>query len=175
MAISAQCGYNVRASGQYRNCLAIKAFKYHRNVFPIPRVWQTHRTQNPVLARGCGFKSHVRYKILHEQYVARRSFRDLPVTIKGLEDRLAKLRQDQNALNEHANDPITVGNRAYRFFESGQAASVFSHLSATMDESGLTALANATAMGIAKLSGKELPDSDLEGWNIECKIVSTDI
>ncbi len=35
--------------GQYRNCLAIKVFKYHRNVFPIPRVWQTYRTQNPVL------------------------------------------------------------------------------------------------------------------------------
>jgi len=48
LAISAQCGYNVRASGQYRSCLAIKAFKYHRNVFPIPRVWQTYRTQNPV-------------------------------------------------------------------------------------------------------------------------------
>ena len=40
--------------GQYRNCLAIKAFKYHRNVFPIPRVWQTYRTQNPVLRRGVG-------------------------------------------------------------------------------------------------------------------------
>jgi len=48
LAISAQCGYNVRASGQYRNCFAIKAFKYHRNVFSIPRVWQTYRTQNPV-------------------------------------------------------------------------------------------------------------------------------
>ena len=22
--------------------------------------WQTRRTQNPVLARGCGFKSHLR-------------------------------------------------------------------------------------------------------------------
>jgi len=61
LAISAQCGYNVRASGQYRNCLAINVFKYHRNVFPIPRVWQTYRTQNPVLARGCGFKSHLRH------------------------------------------------------------------------------------------------------------------
>ena len=52
LAISAQCGYNVRALGQYRNCPAIKAFKYHRNVFPIPRVWQTYRTQNPVLKRA---------------------------------------------------------------------------------------------------------------------------
>ena len=33
----------------------------HRNVFPIPRVWQTYRTQNPVLATACGFKSHLRY------------------------------------------------------------------------------------------------------------------
>jgi hypothetical protein len=61
LAISAQCGCNVRASGQYRICFAIKALKYHRNVFPIPRVWQTYRTQNPVLASGCGFKSHIRY------------------------------------------------------------------------------------------------------------------
>jgi hypothetical protein len=48
LAKSAQCGYNVRAFGQCRNSLAIKAFKYYRNVFPIPRVWQTYRTQNPV-------------------------------------------------------------------------------------------------------------------------------
>ena len=54
LAISAQCGYNVRALGQYRNCLAIKAFKYHRNVFPIPRVWQTYRTQNLVQANRVG-------------------------------------------------------------------------------------------------------------------------
>ncbi len=47
LAISAQCGCNVRASGQYRNCLAIKALKYHRNVFPTPLSWQTRRTQNP--------------------------------------------------------------------------------------------------------------------------------
>src|ERR1700678_3274545 len=51
LAISAQCGYNARASGRYRNCLAIKAFKYHRNVFPIPRVWQTYRTQNLVFEK----------------------------------------------------------------------------------------------------------------------------
>ena len=36
--------------------------KYHRNVFPIPRLWQKSRTQNPVLARGCGFKSHLRLR-----------------------------------------------------------------------------------------------------------------
>jgi hypothetical protein len=71
LATSAQCGYNARASGQYRNCPAIKAFKYHRNVFPIPRVWQTYRTQNTVLARGCGFNSYLRYS-------PERSFRTYP-------------------------------------------------------------------------------------------------
>ena len=51
LAPSAQCGYNVRASRQYRNCPAIKAFKHDRNLFPIRRRWQTYRTQNPVLGR----------------------------------------------------------------------------------------------------------------------------
>ena len=49
LAILAQCDYKLRAVGQNRNCFAIKAFKYHRNVFPIRRIWQTYRTQNPVL------------------------------------------------------------------------------------------------------------------------------
>jgi hypothetical protein len=26
--------------------------------------WQTRRTQNPVLATGCGFKSHLRYSVV---------------------------------------------------------------------------------------------------------------
>ena len=43
----------------YRNCLETTGFKCRSNVFPIPRKWQTSRTQNPVLARGCGFKSHL--------------------------------------------------------------------------------------------------------------------
>ena len=62
LAISAQCHYNVPSSGRHRNCLENKDFKYHCNVFPIPRIWQTSRTQNPVLARGCGFKSHLRFQ-----------------------------------------------------------------------------------------------------------------
>ena len=31
------------------------------NISPMSGRWQTRRTQNPVLARGCGFKSHLRY------------------------------------------------------------------------------------------------------------------
>ena len=48
LATSAQCRCNVNASGRCRNYLAIKPFKYQRNVFSIPRLWQTSRTQNPV-------------------------------------------------------------------------------------------------------------------------------
>ena len=50
--------------GQCGIVTALKTgFKYRCNVFPIPRVWQTYRTQNPVLVRGCGFKSHLRYSV----------------------------------------------------------------------------------------------------------------
>jgi hypothetical protein len=44
-----------------RASLGFADFKHHRNLFPMRRRWQTYRTQNPVLARGCGFKSHLRY------------------------------------------------------------------------------------------------------------------
>ncbi len=66
LATSAQCGHNIRRSSQHRNWLETKDSKHHCNVFPIPRVWQSYRTQNPVLARGCGFKSHLRYLIGNE-------------------------------------------------------------------------------------------------------------
>jgi hypothetical protein len=41
--------------------LVIEPWPCQPNLFPTPRPWQTRRTQNPVLARGCGFKSHLRY------------------------------------------------------------------------------------------------------------------
>jgi len=48
---------------------------------------------------------------LDEQYVARRSVRDLPGTIAGMSDRLAKLTTDQQTVTVHAGDPITIGGR----------------------------------------------------------------
>ncbi len=48
---------------------------------------------------------------MDEQYVARRSVRDLPVTIRGLDERLSKLRQDEQTLASHEHDPITIGSR----------------------------------------------------------------
>ena len=59
--MSAPCGYKIDGSGGWRNPLEIKAFKHHRSVLPIPRNWQTYRTQNAVPARGCGFKPHLRH------------------------------------------------------------------------------------------------------------------
>jgi hypothetical protein len=52
-------------------------------------------------------KSH-----LDEQYVARRSVRDLPGTIAGLSERLANLTADQATATTHATDPITIGSRS---------------------------------------------------------------
>jgi hypothetical protein len=50
---------------------------------------------------------------LDEQFLARRNVRDLPVTIKSLDERLTKLHQDQQTATVHADDPITVGGRNY--------------------------------------------------------------
>src|SRR5204863_4560532 len=50
---------------------------------------------------------------LDEQYVARRSVRDLPGTIASLSERLAQLTKDQDTVTAHAADPVTIGRRAY--------------------------------------------------------------
>jgi hypothetical protein len=50
---------------------------------------------------------------LDEQYVARRSVRDLPTTIAGLSERLAKLATDEATSKSHADDPIAIGGRTY--------------------------------------------------------------
>jgi N12 class adenine-specific DNA methylase len=51
-------------------------------------------------------KSH-----LDEQYVARRSVRDLPGTIAGLSERLSNLTADEATAAAHAAGPITIGSR----------------------------------------------------------------
>jgi hypothetical protein len=61
LATSAPCGHNAKTPRWRRASLGFADFKHHRNLFPMRRRWQTRRTQNPVLARGCGFKSHLRY------------------------------------------------------------------------------------------------------------------
>jgi hypothetical protein len=50
---------------------------------------------------------------LDEQYVARRSVRDLPATIASMTDRLAKLGMDEATAVAHAEDPLTIGKRAW--------------------------------------------------------------
>jgi len=48
---------------------------------------------------------------LDEQYVARRSVRDLPGTIASLNERLGKLMADETTATEHASDPTKIGSR----------------------------------------------------------------
>ena len=50
---------------------------------------------------------------LDEQYVARRSVRDLPSTIAKLNERLSKLTSDEATATAHAGDPVTIGKRAW--------------------------------------------------------------
>ncbi len=50
---------------------------------------------------------------LDEQYVARRSVRDLPATIASLSERLSRLTADQATAKAHASDPVTIGGRTY--------------------------------------------------------------
>jgi hypothetical protein len=50
---------------------------------------------------------------LDEQYVARRSVRDLPGTIGSLNERLTKLTADEATATDHAGDPVTIGKRSW--------------------------------------------------------------
>jgi N12 class adenine-specific DNA methylase len=50
---------------------------------------------------------------LDEQYVARRSVRDLPGTIASLTERLSKLTADEKTAAAHAGDPVTIGKRPW--------------------------------------------------------------
>ena len=50
---------------------------------------------------------------LDEQYVARRSVRDLPAMIAGLSDRLPNLTTDQATAHANTRDPVTIGGRNY--------------------------------------------------------------
>ncbi len=50
---------------------------------------------------------------LDEQYIARRSVRDLPSRIAELNGRLSKLEKDEATASAHARDPVTIGRRAW--------------------------------------------------------------
>src|SRR5258708_10561205 len=50
---------------------------------------------------------------MDEQYVARRSVRDLPGAIASLSKRLSNLSADEAISTAHAADPITIGNPPY--------------------------------------------------------------
>jgi hypothetical protein len=50
---------------------------------------------------------------LDEQYVARRSVRDLPGTVSNINERLSKLTTDEATATAHAASPVTIGKRAW--------------------------------------------------------------
>ena len=50
---------------------------------------------------------------LDEQYVTRRSVRDLPARIDGLAGRLGRLEADQATATAHVNDPVTIGRQEW--------------------------------------------------------------
>ena len=50
---------------------------------------------------------------LDEQYVARRSVRDLPGSINALSDRLGKICNDEAVAKARIDDPISIGSRTY--------------------------------------------------------------
>jgi hypothetical protein len=58
---------------------------------------------------------------MDEQFVARRSVRDLPASIASLSERLSKLSTDQVTVAAHAGDPINIGRQAL-FREDASAA-----------------------------------------------------
>ena len=57
------CGHNAKLPRRRRGSLGFADFKHYRNLFPMRRRWKTRRIQNPVLARGSGFKFRLRQKI----------------------------------------------------------------------------------------------------------------
>ena len=67
-----------------------------------------------------------------EQYLARRSVRDLPETIARLTKRAAVLTQDLATLAAHAGDSITIGGHAYA--DEDAAKTLGRHLNAVPDK-----------------------------------------
>jgi hypothetical protein len=59
---------------------------------------------------------------------------------------------------------------AFRALKVPRRRLLLSYLSGSLQASSMTALATATAIGIAKLAEKELPALDLEDWVIDCEV-----
>jgi hypothetical protein len=64
---------------------------------------------------------------LDEQYVARRSVRDLPGTIASLSGRLSNLTADQATATAHADDRVTIGKSSYSRDDTSAALGDYLH------------------------------------------------
>jgi hypothetical protein len=67
-----------------------------------------------------------------EQYLARVKQRELPGTIKKLEQRIEELTQDLATAKAHARDPLVIGERRYADKEAVEALATASHPSPTL-------------------------------------------
>ncbi len=100
-----------------------------------------------------------------EQYLARRSVRDLPETIARLTKRAADLTQDMATLATHAGDPITIGGHAYA--DEDAAKALGRHLNAIPDKARETrryplGVYHGLEFGIV-VNPLRAPDAYLEG------------
>ena len=68
--------------------------------------------------------SLLKKNFVDEQYVARRSVRDLPGTIASVSKRLSDLATDEATLNAHTASPFIIGNRRYARDDVGAALAV---------------------------------------------------
>ncbi len=102
---------------------------------------------------------------LDEQYVARRSVRDLPSTIKSLNERLTKLTTDETTATEHATDPITIGKQAWpREDASSVLASKLESLPAGVRDTTRVPLGNYRGLRFGLVLHPQFPaDVFLEG------------
>jgi hypothetical protein len=111
---------------------------------------------------------------LDEQYVARRSVRDLPSTIASLGDRLTKLSTDEATATAHAGDPVTIGKRAWsREDVPNVLAQQLDHLPHNAHETTRVPLGTYRGLRFGLVLHPQFPpDVFLEGAIMRCSALS---
>src|SRR5438128_1844576 len=112
---------------------------------------------------------------LDEQYVTRRSVRDLPGTIADLSERLCKLTADQAIAGAHASDPITIGGRTYSDDVVGVLGNELDSLPGNVREARRVALGIYRGLGFGVVPHPNVPpDVYLDGETTRQSMLSRD-
>ena len=113
---------------------------------------------------------------LDEQYVARRSVRDLPSTIASLGDRLTKLSTDEVTVSAHAGDPVTIGKRAWSREDTPNVlAQQLDHLTRNAHDTTRVPLGTYRGLRFGLVLHPQFPpDVFLEGAIMRCSTLSRD-